>query len=54
MLLVQTLNKIRKMSVRKGHLISKLYNKGNVFDSQVILHRCLHGVIDGVKNAEMT
>lgn len=54
MLTVQTLNKIRKMNVRNGHLILKLHYKGNVFDSQVIFHRCLCGIIDGVKKAEMT
>lgn len=54
MLIVQTLNKIRKMNVRNGHLILKLYYKGNVFDSQVIFHRCLCGIMDGVKKAEMT
>lgn len=52
--MVWALNKIRKMSVRNGHLILKLYYKKNVFDSQVILHRCLCEIIDGKKNAEMT
>lgn len=52
--MVQALNKIRKMSVRNGHLILKLDYKANVFDSQVIARRCLYGIIDGAKNAEMT
>lgn len=54
MLMVQAQNKIRKINVGNGRLILKLYYKGNVFDSQVILHKCLCGIIDGVKNAEMT
>ena len=54
MLMVQALSEIRKRSIRNGHLISKLYYKGNVFDSRVRVHRCLCGIIDGIKNAEMT
>lgn len=54
MLMVETRNKIRKMNVRNGHLILKLHYRGNVFDSQVIFHRCLCGIMDGVKKAEMT
>lgn len=54
MLVEPALNKIRKMSVQNGHLILELYCKRNVFDSQVILHRCLCGIIDEVNNAEMT
>lgn len=54
MFMVQALNKIRKMNVQNGHLILKLYYKGNVCDSQVIFHRCLRKIIDGVKKAELT